>query len=210
MDSVNTSPQPTILVVDDETAVRTFAARVLEGRGYHVLVAKGGPEALQLADTYASAIHLLLTDVMLGSENGVELARAILVKRPETAVLYMSGFHADIIQAVHREGSPDGGFLKKPFTPGTLIDSVLAIVPFPSVAIPNDRRPAPPQVESSEAVYRLERAVRCPQCGETVSTLKAVRLLRGQVNFTSTLPRRGRVLVCPVCLAIVPAELSNF
>jgi hypothetical protein len=60
-----------------------------------------------------------------------------------------------------------------------------------------------------EAVYRLETPVKCPHCGETVSTLKAVRLLRDTVNFTSTLPRRGRVLSCPSCQAILPAELTN-
>ncbi len=65
------------------------------------------------------------------------------------------------------------------------------------------------QPEKFDAVYRLETPVRCPHCGETVSTLKAVRLLRDQVNFTSTLPRRGRVVACPSCQAILPAELTN-
>jgi hypothetical protein len=61
-----------------------------------------------------------------------------------------------------------------------------------------------------EAEYTLETPVRCPACGERVASLKAVRLVRSQVNFTSTLPRRGRVIACPNCLAIVPAELTNF
>lgn len=61
-----------------------------------------------------------------------------------------------------------------------------------------------------DAEYALEHPVRCLACGETVSTLKAVRLLRTRVNFTSTLPRRGRVVVCPICYAMVPAELTNF
>lgn len=65
------------------------------------------------------------------------------------------------------------------------------------------------QLEHFDAVYRLETAVKCPSCGEAISTLKAVRLLREQVNFTSTLPRRGRVVACPVCLAVLPAELTN-
>lgn len=60
-----------------------------------------------------------------------------------------------------------------------------------------------------EAEYSLEHPVRCHACGETVSTLKAIRLLRTQVNFTSTLPRRGRVVVCPRCHVLVPAELTN-
>ncbi len=61
-----------------------------------------------------------------------------------------------------------------------------------------------------EAEYMLEHTVRCPTCGQTVSSLKAVRLLRAQVNFTSTLPRRGHVMICPLCDAVVPAELTNF
>jgi hypothetical protein len=69
---------------------------------------------------------------------------------------------------------------------------------------------ADPRREQIEAEYALESPVRCHACGETVSTLKAVRLLRTQVNFTSTLPRRGRVIVCPMCHVMVPAELTNF
>ena len=61
----------------------------------------------------------------------------------------------------------------------------------------------------AEAIYRLETPVKCPYCREPISTLKAVRLLRDQVNFTSTLPRRGRVLACPNCQSILPAELTN-
>ena len=51
--------------------------------------------------------------------------------------------------------------------------------------------------ERFDAVYRLESAVKCPHCGETITTLKAVRLQRDQVSFTSTLPRRGRIVACP-------------
>ena len=225
MEAVETLPGATVLVVDDEAPVRVLAAQVLESRGYRVLLAGDSPDALRLADTYASVIDLLLTDIMLGSESGMALARAILVKRPETAVLYMSGFNADTTRAAESEEIPAGAFLEKPFTPETLIDSVRAFVPLPeqnrvpirpktrewpaSRASNEPPKPAP-RLESSEAAYRLESPVTCPHCGETVSTLKAVRLLRTEVNFTSTLPRRGRVLVCPVCDAIVPAELSNF
>ena len=61
-----------------------------------------------------------------------------------------------------------------------------------------------------EAEYTLECPVRCPVCGERITTVRAVRLLRLTVNFTSTLPRRGRVIACPQCLAVIPAELTNF
>ena len=66
------------------------------------------------------------------------------------------------------------------------------------------------QDKKIEAEYTLECPVRCPACGERIATLKAVRLIRSQVNFTSTLPRRGRVIACPHCLAVIPAELTNF
>jgi hypothetical protein len=77
---------------------------------------------------------------------------------------------------------------------------------------PSTRReePAPEKPFSrGDATYRLESPARCPQCGEVLSELRAVRLLRVEVNFTSMLPRRGRIVVCPYCQTIVPAELTN-
>jgi DNA-directed RNA polymerase subunit RPC12/RpoP len=65
------------------------------------------------------------------------------------------------------------------------------------------------RLSKGDAIYSLESPVRCPQCGEVLSELRAVRLLRTEVNFTSMLPRRGRVVVCPYCQTIVPAELTN-
>jgi DNA-binding response OmpR family regulator len=61
-----------------------------------------------------------------------------------------------------------------------------------------------------DAEYTLESPARCPSCGETLTAVKAIRILRARVNFTSTLPRRGRIVACPHCLAVIPAELSNF
>lgn len=76
---------------------------------------------------------------------------------------------------------------------------------------PEDQAELAASMESNiEAEYTLETPVRCPACGERIASLKAVRLVRAQVNFTSMLPRRGRVIACPNCLAIVPAELTNF
>lgn len=88
-------------------------------------------------------------------------------------------------------------FMTEPLAPLPLDDSTTLDAPGP-------RR------EQIEAEYSLESPVCCPACGETVSTLKAVRLLRVRVNFTSTLPRRGRVVICPHCCVILPAELTNF
>ena len=61
----------------------------------------------------------------------------------------------------------------------------------------------------SEAEYQLETPVVCPSCRQTVSTLKVVRMLRTRVNFTSTLPRRGRVVSCSACSTVISAEFGN-
>jgi len=61
-----------------------------------------------------------------------------------------------------------------------------------------------------EAEYTLEHEVRCPHCAAYLRRLQVVRLLRARVNFTSTLPRRGRVIICPDCKYIVSAELAGF
>ena len=69
---------------------------------------------------------------------------------------------------------------------------------------------APPQKREMEAEYTLEYTARCPGCHRELKRLQVVRLLRTRVNFTSTLPRRGRVLVCPQCRLILSAELAGF
>jgi len=82
-----------------------------------------------------------------------------------------------------------------------------------SAPAPESRAPESPASEKpfsrADATYRLESPARCPQCGEVLAELRAVRLLRVEVNFTSMLPRRGRIVVCPYCQTIVPAELTN-
>jgi hypothetical protein len=60
-----------------------------------------------------------------------------------------------------------------------------------------------------EAVYALERAVKCPSCAATVRILNVVRTLRSKVNFTSNLPRRGYVMTCPDCQVIVSANIGT-
>jgi hypothetical protein len=66
-----------------------------------------------------------------------------------------------------------------------------------------------PDEWQNAAVYTLEAAVKCPHCREPLRTLRAVRMLRTQAQFTSTMPRAGRVLVCPQCDKIISAELSG-
>jgi len=74
---------------------------------------------------------------------------------------------------------------------------------------PADSIDAIPEAWQSPAIYTLEMNVRCPHCEETINTIRIVGLSRSQVAFTSTLPRKGRVAVCPECDAILPVELSG-
>ncbi len=62
----------------------------------------------------------------------------------------------------------------------------------------------------AEAEYTLEYPVRCPCCAAEIEMVKVVRLLRTKVNFTSTLPRRGRAIICPACQKVLSMELSGF
>lgn len=69
--------------------------------------------------------------------------------------------------------------------------------------------PSDQPAASFEAEYTLESPVVCPKCGQEISSLQVVRLLRQKVNFTSTLPRRGHVMLCPECRFIVAANLGG-
>lgn len=67
----------------------------------------------------------------------------------------------------------------------------------------------PAQMSGSEAEYTLEYACLCPHCQQSVQSVRVVRALRTRVNFTSTLPRRGRIIICPKCRKILTAELAS-
>jgi PAS domain S-box-containing protein len=109
----------TVLVVEDEDAVRSFVERVLGGLGYTVTTARSGAEALALAAHHRGPIDLLVTDVMLPGMNGRELSERLTALRPSLRTLFISGYTEDSI--VHRgELGPDVAFLSKPFTPDAL------------------------------------------------------------------------------------------
>jgi CheY-like chemotaxis protein len=113
----------TILVVEDEQRVRQYAQRVLEAAGYRVLMADGGVQALALAAAPAQVLDLLLTDVVMPGMNGREVAEALLARRPDLRVLFMSGY-AD--NAVVERGLVDVGvaLLAKPFSGSELLRRV--------------------------------------------------------------------------------------
>jgi len=75
-----------------------------------------------------------------------------------------------------------------------------------------DGGPMPIPIEqptSFEAEYTVEAPLVCPQCRQEIQAVQVVRLLRGRVNFTSTLPRKGYVILCPACRAILSANLGG-
>ncbi|MBI2933901.1 MAG: response regulator, partial [Planctomycetes bacterium] len=106
----------TILIVEDDDAVRKLAVTILKERGYHVIEAHGAESGLQLARTHDGRIHLLLTDVVLRDGEGPHVVRHVLESRPDTKVLYMSGYTDDAI-VQHGVLPPGTAFLQKPFTP---------------------------------------------------------------------------------------------
>ena len=113
----------TILLVEDEKAVRELAARTLERNGYTVLAAGDAAEATQLAQRHRRRIHLLLTDVVMPEVNGRQLAQQLASLRPGIKVLYMSGYTDDAV-VHHGVLEPGVAFLQKPFTAADLARKV--------------------------------------------------------------------------------------
>jgi PAS domain S-box-containing protein len=113
------SGDETLLLVEDEAAVRRLARRILEKRGYRVLEARDGAEALEVAAAHRGPVHLLLTDVVMPKLGGGELARKLTEARPGLRVLFMSGYPQERGRDV--PSLPEGDFLQKPFTASALL-----------------------------------------------------------------------------------------
>jgi two-component system, cell cycle sensor histidine kinase and response regulator CckA len=116
----------TILLVEDDPAVRMLARRVLEAHGYRVLEAADGVEAIELAKQQGP-IHLLIADVIMPHMSGQEVASAVAAVAPGIRTLYVSGYTAN---AIARRGviDPTVPFLEKPFTPGSLASRVREVL----------------------------------------------------------------------------------
>ncbi|MDX9722523.1 MAG: PAS domain S-box protein [Myxococcota bacterium] len=117
----------TVLVVEDEEALRKVARRALEAAGFKVLSASNGVEALELAARYTGELQLLLTDVVMPQMSGRALAVELVKTRPALSVLYMSGYTDDAI--VHHGVLDEGTqFIGKPFTGGELAQKVREVL----------------------------------------------------------------------------------
>ena len=113
----------TVLVVEDDEAIRSLARKVLTAQGYTVLEAADGLAALQIAQQHTGLLHLVLTDVVMPGMSGRELAQRLAPLLPQLKLLYMSGYTGDAV--MHRGVLQDGlPFLAKPFSPEDLATTV--------------------------------------------------------------------------------------
>ncbi|MCB9851293.1 MAG: PAS domain S-box protein [Phycisphaerales bacterium] len=119
------SGSETILVCEDDEAVRELAVQVLRDVGYHVMPACDGTTALNIVRACSERIHLLVTDIIMPDLNGRGLAETLLSSRPDLKVLYISGYTHDVI--AHRGIVEEGiDFLQKPFSREKLLQRVRA------------------------------------------------------------------------------------
>jgi two-component system cell cycle sensor histidine kinase/response regulator CckA len=122
----------TVLLVEDDEAVRQFARVTLLRDGYHVLEAENPKDALRVAGECSGPIHLLLSDVVMPESEGLPLFDRLRPAHPGVRVLYMSGYADEAVlqRGVMVEGTP---FLQKPFTPDELTRKVRAVLEAPAV-----------------------------------------------------------------------------
>jgi len=116
----------TLLLVEDESALRELASEFLRSKGYTVLEAGNRREALHVCRNHEGPIHALLTDVVLPGGGGPDLAKVLLGMRPDLRVIYMSGYTDQVLsEELHRE---DTTFLQKPFGLDTLARTVRSLL----------------------------------------------------------------------------------
>lgn len=117
----------TILIAEDEEGIRDTLIRSLTAAGYQILVAANGADALVLAEQHPGPIQVLLSDVVMPGMLGDELAAGLLERRPETKILFMSGYAGDLM---NRYGvlEPGVSVLPKPFTTAELLSAIRATI----------------------------------------------------------------------------------
>jgi PAS domain S-box-containing protein len=132
----------TILLVEDEDAVRRLCMRVLVASGYDVLEARNGEEAIELMASHTIGLDLLVTDLVMPRMGGRQLAAKFRESSPELRILFLSGYTEDVPLA--HELGPRVGFLQKPFAPAALANKVRALL--------DEQSPIPVSGPGSEAL----------------------------------------------------------
>ena len=121
-------PAATILLVEDDAMIRSSARRTLELRGYPVLEARDGQEALALCQEHRQAIALILTDLVMPQMNGWAFGEQVARLYPEMRILYMSGY-TDLVSVFGERLVPGTAWLRKPFRAEELLKSVRELIP---------------------------------------------------------------------------------
>lgn len=119
--------QATILVVEDNDAVRDLTAATLEAAGYRVLRAENAAAAMARSGAEPGPIDLLLSDVVMPGIGGVALGRRLRQSRPQMRALFMSGYSEDVVEH-HGQLDQDFAFISKPFTPNLLAARVREVL----------------------------------------------------------------------------------
>jgi two-component system cell cycle sensor histidine kinase/response regulator CckA len=120
----------TIMLVEDDPGVRMLARRVLERRGYTVMEATDGLEAVRALEAYTGPLHLVISDVVMPHFGGRQLAELVMALRPGVRVLFLSGYTDDAVVRHGVQGA-EFAFLQKPFTPATLAAKVREVLDAP-------------------------------------------------------------------------------
>jgi len=131
----------TVLLVEDDDAVRALAAEILTQQGYTVLEAKNGPEALRLCQGHSGPLDLLATDVVMPRMSGLRLADRLRAVRPQVKVLFISGYPDEAL-GEHGVQASDIVLLQKPFAPATLSRKVREVLDRPVSPLPSTEGPS--------------------------------------------------------------------
>ncbi len=126
-DAGSVAGSETILLVEDQDAIRSLLTHILETKGYTVFPARDGREALLLSEKYMAEIDLMITDMVMPQMSGRELARELSAIRPSMKILYISGY-ADRSLEQMNEVSSEFAYLEKPFSPDALMREVRAVL----------------------------------------------------------------------------------
>lgn len=136
----------TVLVVEDDDAIRDLTVGLLRGEGYTVIEAKDGLTALETAHKFRKVIHLLLTDVIMPGMSGADLVSRFAQARSNMKVTYMSGYTRNLI-AHHGLLETDVKYLQKPFSKRSLLNHVRMALDVPDIEPPHERFPGRPIVD---------------------------------------------------------------
>jgi two-component system cell cycle sensor histidine kinase/response regulator CckA len=126
---------PSILVIDDQATVRRMAHRLLSEWGFRVFEAESGEEAMEVLETAKAGVQLVIVDVVMPFQDGVQVSRRICQRWSEQRILYMSAHPAEVL-AAHGLTELTVPFLAKPFTRDELLTKVSEALARPAVTLP--------------------------------------------------------------------------